>query len=71
MLFRSGGGAGAESANLREDEPHPVSAFAAGAQLGDDLRVDWRLRGDESLQIEGLLVGRVGVVLVRVCHADL
>src|SRR5678815_2148842 len=38
---------------LREDEPHPVAAFAAIAKLGERLFVDpARLRVDEALQVE-------------------
>src|SRR5664280_2537192 len=34
-----GGGALAQAAALRKDEPHPVAALAAAAQLGQGLRV--------------------------------
>jgi L-lactate dehydrogenase (cytochrome) len=42
----------AQPGDLREDEPDPVAAFAAGAQLVDDLWVDPRLRINKTLQIE-------------------
>ena len=32
--------AAAQAGELRKDEPHPVTAFAAGAQLGHDLVVN-------------------------------
>ena len=45
-----GHGAGAEAAQLREDEPHPVGPLAALAQLAQRCRIDRRLRLDEALE---------------------
>lgn len=44
--------AAAQPAQLREDEPHPVTAFPSGAQLVDNIAIDRRLRVDKALQIE-------------------
>lgn len=43
-------GAGAEPAQLREDEPHPVGPLAAFAQLAQRGRIDAGLRPDEALE---------------------
>ena len=48
------GRAAAQAAQLRKDEPHPVTAFSSGAQLLDDVAVDRSLRVDETLQVEGV-----------------
>jgi hypothetical protein len=52
-----GHGARAKAGNLREDEPHPVSALAAGAKLGEHLREDAGLGVHEALQVEGVGCG--------------
>ena len=46
--------AAAQPAQLREDEPHPVTAFSSAPQLVDDVAVDRRLRVNETLQVEGV-----------------
>ena len=46
--------AGAQPAQLREDKPHPVRAFAPFAQLFDDGPVDRSLRPQETFQVVGV-----------------
>ena len=58
-----GGGGGAEAADLGKDEPHPVGAFVAGGELGEDVRVDGGLGGEEVVEV---VVGGHGCLQVRV-----
>ena len=51
-----GGGAAAETGELRKDEPDPVTALGSGPQFGDDRVVNRCLGVDEPLQVED--VGR-------------
>ena len=46
----TGGRARAQAGHLGKHKPHPVRAFAAGAQLGERLRVDRRLGIEETLE---------------------
>ena len=47
----------AQPVDLREDEPDPMAALAAGAQLVEDGVVDPSLRIDKTLQIKGIACG--------------
>src|SRR5687768_1942776 len=47
----------AEPGDLRKDEPHPVALFLAALQLGERVRIDALLRGDEPLELKALQSG--------------
>jgi glucokinase len=49
-----GGGASAETDELREDEPHPVAVLGAGTKLGKSGLVDALLGVEEALKIAGI-----------------
>src|SRR5258708_3915876 len=59
--------AAAESGDLGKDEPHPMAALAPGAQLGDHVFIDWRLRIDEALEVER--IAHTGLLHCRVRSA--
>src|SRR6266481_3347753 len=42
----------AEAPELREHKPHPVGALLARLQLGQHGREDWRLGGNEALEVK-------------------
>ena len=50
----SRGGAEAEALDLRENEPHPVGSFAAGAEFAYDIIVNVVLRIEKTLQVVGI-----------------
>ena len=56
-----GGGAAAESVDLREDEPHPVGLFLASAEFVEDIGVDGGLGVQEALEI--VWVGGHGLIV--------
>ena len=58
MPNRTAVGAAAQAAQLGEDEPDPVAAFAAGAQFGEHRVVHAVLRVDKALQIERICAVR-------------
>ena len=47
-------GATAQALYLGKDEPDPVGAFLAGAELGQNLGKDGGLGGEEAVEIEGV-----------------
>jgi len=49
-----------ERLQLREDEPHPVAALAAGGELARTCGIDAALGVDEALQVEGDRSSRAG-----------
>ena len=55
--------ASTQSRDLREDEPHPVSALRAALDFGECFRVRPKLRIDEALEIETVAYG-----LNRLCR---
>src|ERR1700728_2417741 len=57
----------AKSADLREDEPHPMRRLAPGAKLGANLRIDRRLRRNETLQVERIAVQNLGAPKAAAC----
>lgn len=50
----AGCGAAAEAGDLREDEPHPVGAFAAGPKFFEDVGVDGVLSLEEAVEVVGI-----------------
>ena len=48
-----------QASDLGKDEPHPVARFHSRAQFGEDLRVDWILRGNEAFEIVGVAIRAV------------
>ncbi len=53
----AGGLAVAETGDLGQDEPHPVAALAAGAQLGEGGGIRALLGPDEALEVVGIAHG--------------